>query len=276
MAKLSKPQIKAHKEACELLKKDALSLDEREFIINNWQESATHLNSDAGAFFTPLELAWTFAVEVNCGPPWSVIDLCAGIGCLSYAIFHRSTYGERMPRIVCVEKNPDYVAIGRKVLPEAEWICADVFELPDLGRFTFAISNPPFGKGGPTKGLTLDLDVVRVASTLAEFGAFILPAGSVPFRYSGRPYYETWENAAYQRFHKLTGVSLEASCGIDCSYFRDQWRFASPSVEVATSEFATPRADAPALQVAAEPAPRNVAAKPMAPTEQLDLFGEAA
>lgn len=86
MAKLSKPQVKAHGEACALLEKDRLTLDEREFVIRNWQESATHINSAAGAFFTPLDLAFDFAIEVNCDPPWSVIDLCAGIGCLSYAV----------------------------------------------------------------------------------------------------------------------------------------------------------------------------------------------
>jgi 2-polyprenyl-3-methyl-5-hydroxy-6-metoxy-1,4-benzoquinol methylase len=38
--------------------------------------------------------------------------------------------------MVCIEKNPDYVAVGRKVVPEATWICADVFDLPaDLGRY---------------------------------------------------------------------------------------------------------------------------------------------
>lgn len=38
----------------------------------------------------------------------------------------------------------------RKVMPEANWICADILDLPDQvdqlgGTFDCAISNPPFG-----------------------------------------------------------------------------------------------------------------------------------
>lgn len=260
MAKLSKSQIKAHQEACALLDKDVLTFEEREFVLNNWQESATHINSAAGAFFTPLEMAWTFAVEVSTDPPWSVIDLCAGIGCLSFAVYHRHTYGNRTPRIVCVEKNPDYVDVGRKVLPEAEWICADVFELPDLGRFTFAISNPPFGKGGPIKGVALDLNVVAVAARMAEFGAFILPQSSAPFRYSGQRHYDPTPGHAYASLRERTGIELGPNCGIDCAEWRNDWRGVAPAVEIVTGEFS----DWQAAQLAA--------AEPVQPT----LFGEAA
>lgn len=33
-----------------------------------------------------------------------------------------------MPELVCVELNPRYVEVGHKVLPEAEWICGDIFD----------------------------------------------------------------------------------------------------------------------------------------------------
>lgn len=237
MAKLTKPQIKAHQQACTYLSKKVLSYEEREFVINNWQESASHINSAAGAFFTPLEMAWTFAVEVNCDPPWSVIDLCAGIGCLSFATYHRTSYGGRQPRIVCVEKNPEYVKVGRKVLPEAEWICADVFELPDLGRFTFAISNPPYGSGGPNRGVTLDLNVVAVGARMAEFGAFILPQASAPFKYSGQCNYEPTPGLAYAKLREKTGIQLGPNCGIDCDQWRSDWRGVAPRVEIVTGEF---------------------------------------
>jgi hypothetical protein len=39
MARLSKQQIKAHQEAERLLQKDRLNDDEREFVLDNWQES---------------------------------------------------------------------------------------------------------------------------------------------------------------------------------------------------------------------------------------------
>jgi len=55
--KLSKPQIRAHEQACRLLEKDKLSYDDKLFVIDNWQESANHVNSSMGAFFTPYDLA---------------------------------------------------------------------------------------------------------------------------------------------------------------------------------------------------------------------------
>ena len=238
MSKLTKPQIKAHQEACKLLDKDRLSEDEREFVVENWQESATHINSAAGAFFTPLDLAVSFSVEVSGGLADNarLIDLCAGIGVLSLAcMWHNRSPGFR--EIVCVEKNPDYVAVGRKVLPEARWICGDVFDLPaDLGHFEFAISNPPFGRGGPIPGVTLDLNVVAAAAPIAEYGVFILPSGSVPFEYSGKPYYRETPSA-YERFNKATDLVLGPSCGIDCSFAKDQWRGVAPSVEIALCDF---------------------------------------
>lgn len=266
MAKLTKPQIKAHQQACELLKRDVLTLDEREFVVDNWQESANHINSAAGAFFTPLGLAGDFSIEVSGGAAERarIIDLCAGIGTLAYAVYHRNAWGrETAPRIVCVEKNPDYVAVGQKVLPEAEWICADVFDLPDLGRFTFAISNPPFGKGGPIKGVPLDLNVVAVAAGLADYGVFILPQMSCPFRYSGEPHFRNEPGAAYERFHEKTGITLSPSCGIDCDHYRDDWRGVAPKVEICVADFEE--------QIAA--------ASPATPADtdvQPDLFGEAA
>lgn len=243
MAKLSKAQIKAHQQACELLAKDVLTFDEREFVIENWQESANHINSAAGAFFTPLGLAWDFSIEVTGGRAEGarIIDLCAGIGALSFAVSQRHAYSAR-PQIVCVEKNPDYVAVGRKVVPEAEWICADVFDLPDLGDFDYALANPPFGRGGPIKGVTLDLNVVAVAAKLAEYGVFILPQMSCPFRYSGRSHYEPTPGAAYISFREKTGIELGPSCGIDCSYHRDQWRGVAPAVEICVADFAEWRA----------------------------------
>ncbi len=41
MSKLTKAQAKAHQEACDLLQKDVLTLDEKWFVLENWQESAT-------------------------------------------------------------------------------------------------------------------------------------------------------------------------------------------------------------------------------------------
>lgn len=258
MAKLSKAQAKLHQQACDLAALDRpLTLDEREFIINNWQESASHINSAAAAFFTPLELAFHLAIETKgCR---TIIDLCAGIGALSYAVWQHNVR-EGIDRLVCIEINPDYAAIGRKVLPEAEWIVASVEDLPDLGRFDLAISNPPFGKvmkiQGPRYSGEADLAVIDIASDLAEYGVFIIPQMSSPFEYSGKPHYKVRSSAKFDRFHSATSIELNAGCGVDCSMFRDQWRGVTPRVEIACADFAE-------VQAARRPA-------------QSDLFSEAA
>ena len=109
----------------------ALTIDEQEFVLRHWQESqnATTATALAGAFFTPLDLAFDFAIEVAAG---RIIDLGAGIGTLSWAVHRHLTASPSRPRpeLVCVERNREYVRVGRRVLPEADWICADLFDLP--------------------------------------------------------------------------------------------------------------------------------------------------
>ncbi|WP_461326571.1 class I SAM-dependent methyltransferase [Bradyrhizobium barranii] len=107
-------------------------------MLDNWHEGANHISTSAGAFFTPTGLARDFAIDA-CGG--RTIDLCAGIGMLAFHVFWRAHYArerdEPPKEIVCIECNPAYVEVGRKVLPEARWICADVldFDWASLGRF---------------------------------------------------------------------------------------------------------------------------------------------
>lgn len=68
--------------------------------------------------FTPWGLAADFTIDaVSSGA--EVIDLCAGIGILSYFLHHRARYAYDCPDLTCVELNPRYVEIGRRLLPEA-------------------------------------------------------------------------------------------------------------------------------------------------------------
>ena len=241
MSRLSKPAAKAHAAAVERLTKVTLDIDDKLFVIEHWQESANNVNTVSGAFFTPWGLASDMAIEV--GSVNSVIDLCAGIGTLSLAVWQHHLWSESKPRMVCVERNEAYVEVGRKLLPEAEWVVGNVLGLPDLGRFDVAISNPPFGAigrvgNGPRyTGKDFELHTIDVASTIADRGVFIVPQGSTPFEYSGKDYYQVRPSEKYDRFNAATGLTLDAGCGIDTSYYADCWHLVSPVVEVALSEF---------------------------------------
>lgn len=253
MAKLTKAEAKAHAEAVALLEKPVLTDDDRIFFMENWQESANHVNSTAGAFFTPPGLARDFAVDVT--STGRVIDLCAGIGSLSLAVYWHGYYSRRDAgetlELVCVELNPEYVEIGRRLLPEATWVCGSIFDLPDLGEFDWAISNPPFGNiktGGDWKGKYTGADfefrTIEIASRIARHGTFIIPQQSAGFRLSGAHYYEHSDNERdgfrapkYQKFQEQTGIRLDAGCGVDTTYYKDEWHGVSPQVEIACADF---------------------------------------
>ena len=64
-------------------------------------------------------LAWDFILDAGC--TGQCIEHCAGIGRLSYYQYLRNN----PTHITCVELNPEYVMIGKRVLPQAEWITGD-------------------------------------------------------------------------------------------------------------------------------------------------------
>lgn len=279
MARLSKAEVKRHNEAEALLKLDRLNDDQRQFVLDNWNEGATHMNSAHGAFFTPSDLALDAALMGGCNicsdcDDFRVIDLCAGIGCLGLAAWWRTN---KRAQVTCVEKNPDYVAIGKKLFPEARWICGSVDQLPaDIGRFDVALANPPFGKlckiKGPRYSGEDELAVIDIASTLARMGCFILPQMSCPFAYSGQQFYRRRHSEKFERFHRATGIEVECE-SIDTSYFAEGWRGVKPNVEVVTCDFEqvplaeiAPRAPLALVAAAASPAPAPVR------VAQLDLF----
>lgn len=283
MSRLTKPEAKKHAEAVTLLEKESLSEDECEFVREHWQESATNVNSAAGAFFTPMSQAYDFALEFDVNGP-RIIDLCAGIGNLSAAAWVRATHerwnGMPAAEIVCVELNPQYVEVGKKLFPEATWIEASIFDLPDLGHFDVAISNPPFGKvnrgGGSAPAYTgaeFEFHVIDIASHLADSGCFILPAGSAPFRFSGAPYYQEIENGKYETFKKQTGIELTAGIGVDTTVFADDWHGVKVQTEHVCADFSEVRAHR-----RSEPTPVPVPEQPTADREPdlLDLLGDVA
>lgn len=241
--KLTKTQSKAHQQALDLVHSDrALTWDERKFILDSYVEAQGQLNTLAGAFFTPDGLACDLSIEV-CPDGRGIVDLCAGIGALAFACEHK-----RVP-ITCVEACEAYVTVGRRVMPDAHWIQADVFTA-ELGRYSFAISNPPFGAipapafTGLYTGSQFEYKLIELASRVADYGVFILPQQSSPFRYSGQPRFRQEEGDKARKFRDQTGILMEPSCGIDTSIYCGEWRGASPVCEVVVCEFAQPEAAA--------------------------------
>jgi hypothetical protein len=105
-------------------------------------------------------------------------------------------WNPKQVRVTAVEVNPEYARIGRRLLPEVEWIEGDFYDLKlwqSLSRFDEAVSNPPFGKivttcdtkwvgyRGPA-GLT----TAAIGLQVAQLGIkMILPQSQTIFRYSG-------------------------------------------------------------------------------------------
>lgn len=265
MTKLTREQERLHAQACQLIELNRdLTEEERLFVLDNWQESSTSTNASDRAFFTPAGLARDLSIEVKGD---RIIDLAAGIGRLA---FHcRDAWARyEYPTFVCVERNPGYVRVGRRVMPEAEWICADILDLPDrldeLGEFCCAISNPPFGAiprqrnaPGGYVGRRFEYHAIAVAALLARRGVFIIPQVAAPFRYSGCPNPELdTGDVEYRKFSALTGIELTDTCGIDTSDYDGKWHGVCPRVEIVTSDF-TERRRPTALPAARRGAPRR-------------------
>lgn len=237
MAKLTKAEAKKHAEAESLLVKDELAHEDKLFIFEHWQESANHVNSAAGAFFTPYDYAMDVALEIG-KPNATVIDMCAGIGVLSYAITQRWTGAD----ITCVEMNPAYVELGKKIIPDATWIQGDVFDLPSMREYQVAVSNPPFGrisgefKTGRYTGKEFQYKVIDKAADLAKYGVFILPAMSAPFRYSGAPFFDWSPGREYQKFNQQTGIELDIGIGVDSTCY-PPFKGAPVKTEVCVADF---------------------------------------
>ena len=91
---------------------------------------------------------------------------------------------------------------------------------------------------------------IEIASKIADYGCFILPQGSTPFKYSGQPFfidlrektpgynpYNQEVPRKVQKFINETGLNYEFNLGIDTSVYKDDWKGVSPICEVVTFEF---------------------------------------
>lgn len=241
MAKLTKDESKRHKQVMDMVHSDKpLSFDDKLFIIEHYQESSGQLNSLAGAFFTPWGLARDFAIEVP--GEASIVDLCAGIGGLSFAALTMRNPSS----ITCIELNADYIEVGKRVVPEATWIHGDALQFCEtMGTrlFDVAISNPPFGKIRTSDinslsytGGDFEYKLIESAMKIAGLGVFIIPQMSAPFKYSGERMYTKLEDGKFKKFTDQTGIVMQPNCGIDTAYYKNEWKGVSPICEIVICE----------------------------------------
>jgi hypothetical protein len=249
MSKLTKEHSKKHQQCLELINSDRpLRWEEKDYIVENYQESYGQLNSLSGAFFTPAGLSRDFAIEI---PEYSnIIDLCAGIGCLSLWALRM----KNPKSIKCVELNAHYITVGKRILPEAEWVQEDALDYCDnlsitqqifnTGKiFDVAISNPPFGqintslnKSCVYTGGDFEFKIIEKSMLISNYGVYIVPQGSSPFTYSGKPYYEELKKGKAINFMKNTNIKLSGNCGIDTSIYKKEWKGVSVICEVVCAE----------------------------------------
>ncbi|WP_165356646.1 methyltransferase [Sphingosinicella sp. BN140058] len=248
MAKLTHAELKAHDRAMSLVASEkTLSSDDIIDVADGYHEGATHANSAHSAFFTPWDLAITFALEVPDGG--RVLDLCAGIGVLSAAarVYHQHNGRHDF---TLVELNPAYCEIARRLLPDATVICGSIFDPAVQAqlageRFDFAISNPPFGArntasgtGPRYTGRKQEYAVMDLAADYARAGAFILPLASAPRRPTDeRKAPLDFAYDAYQKFVDETGIEILPNLGIDTSFADNLWRGTKIKTEIALCDF---------------------------------------
>ncbi|WP_313235689.1 methyltransferase [Sphingobacterium multivorum] len=241
--KLSKQQIKQHQTAVDVLNKDILTYDEKVYVYENWIPAYEENIGEIGSFFTPLGLARDFATLEVVGD--NIIDLCAGIGSLSFHYFHRMLMHDKEVKITCIEQSQAFVEVGKKLLPSANWICADALnketytDLIKNEKFDYCISNPPFGKIKTTTntewikyaGSEFEYKIIAVGNEITKYGegAYIIPQSSAPFRYSNlpntkyQPPYEVTENTKTKKWLNDTNTILSVGTPIDTGYYYNDW-----------------------------------------------------
>ena len=246
--KLSKLQRKHHHEAESLLSLSRkLNEEERHFCLDHWIPGATGDVGIHGVFFTPREIAEGIAYYPHEGP---VIDACAGIGRLAFHCWLASKWSNH-PRfsLTCVEFNTTYYEVGRRILPEAEWIRADLTDYAaSLGGkrpFREAIANPPYGKA-PTlrewRGYSGPAHLVAAAvlgDITTSGGWMLLPETDIDQSFNR---FSREDSAVYQKFRSARPDLTLTHYSHDFSEHRSKWLGAAPNVTLADLNIELPAA----------------------------------
>lgn len=238
--KITRTQVKTHDDALALLSLSrALTADEREFVFRNYSPMAEQNVSRAAIFFTPFDLAWDFAVFGHGGDGCTYLDLGAGIGVLSYVMLLHE--GRNAKRLVCVEINPELVEVGKKVLPEAEWYCRDIFERQtwrDIGSdFGVGISNPPYGRVASTREgddwlvrAPAHIKAAEIILRTCQTGEMIVPENDV--EYDMRRNKPQMSRSLASLVARYPGVHLSPESE-DVSIYAAQWQGTTPNLTLA-------------------------------------------
>ncbi|MGH6781723.1 MAG: hypothetical protein ACREB5_06425, partial [Sphingomonadaceae bacterium] len=169
-----------HQKALDLVYSDRkLTEDEVEFVFENFQEGADASTRIVGAHFTPAELSRDLAANIDAE---YYVDLFAGIGRLTRSVLDFYAWpGKR--QAICVELNPSFIEVGRRLVPDAHWIQADLLTedaadtiakaIAGLGwpvgsRRTAVISNPPYGYGklDGQRGVQIEYQAIEIGAAL--------------------------------------------------------------------------------------------------------------
>jgi tRNA1(Val) A37 N6-methylase TrmN6 len=148
--RISKRDFKRQNELILILAQDPISEKDAEITYQEFNESMLGDVGSGSAFSTGFDLAANFALMA--GPSGVVVDVCAGIECLSFASRIRDYYHRRITKQITIEINPKYLEIGRKLCLFASWHLGSVFDksiwneiISKHGKIDCIISNPPFG-----------------------------------------------------------------------------------------------------------------------------------
>lgn len=205
MARISNFRINAHKKAVQMIDDCThdLDFDDCAFILDAFEPGAAVV-ADAQTYFTPRAIAESVAIACKPGYRARILDLGAGIGSLSFwfdftCTLEQHQHGDH--EFVCIEKNPRFVEVGRRILPKATWIEGDMFDqnlIESLGKFDTVISNPPFGKlkmerpdwlsyNDRNRAHFMAIEIALRASKLGPYtddmrAFMVLPQAALPFR----------------------------------------------------------------------------------------------
>jgi hypothetical protein len=235
----------------EIIEQDVLSYDDKIYVLENYHEGATNMNNLVSAHFTPMSLARS--VE-QCTRNYNFVDLCAGIGILSWCQLRILEFEQRKFTGICIEYCKEYYEVGRKLMPELHWINGDIFDenvinkVKELmnGKDFSVISNPPYGKQVKTftnilqyKGSDFEYKAIELGNILgAQDGIFLIPQGSCNFKMSGQRGTEFGIPCKkYEKFEKETGLKMSPNMGFDTECIEDGWKDVSITTEIAIFEY---------------------------------------